>query len=324
MTRYIQLLLLLPLSATAQEGPVPFAVFTEGSIVYQPQEGRSYPVYAGTHMPGQGELILQPSAKLEVIRGDRVVKATGPRRCGLDELFKAQPPATGFLRRFLDFVGKGIDQSVDRESLEQAYLRNQGNAQGNIEGYGDAGLAGLLPFGGTLYPEVTTFHWPQEPGAPSYRLRVVDSLTETVLVAVTTGDTLIQLDLPHIHLTAGRRYYWEVFPNAAPSTTPSRLGIQAPAVGGTRIYFTYRQQPRAELLKSVFDLPFYNETGSEALRNLMEAVALEEQDYLYAADRAYHQSLIQEPNNTFVRRNYAAFLARWNQRATAQQLISPR
>lgn len=317
-------LLLFSLLLRGQTGPdVPQIMYSEGVIEFT-ETGSRKPirVYTSDYLPRPGQLTLPRGGYVELATRNQYVKLDQPGQYSVGDLFSKKPRAPGFLRPFLEFISRGWDESATSEDLERAYEKNQGNAQGNISGYGDAGLAGLLPFGGTLYSAPTTFSWPAEPGAPSYRLRIVDSLTESVLAAVTTRDTLIELDLPNIQLADGRRYYWEVFPNAAPSATPSRLGLSAPTVAGTRIYFTYRDTPRASILLPLDSLPYYRQTASDGLRSLMEAVLLENEDYLYAADRAYRDGMLAEPGNAIIRRNYAAFLSRWNQRAAARQLLN--
>ncbi|MCP9236631.1 hypothetical protein [Lewinella sp. JB7] len=319
------ILLFLPLLLCGQPQDVPLVMYAAGKIDYEGgASGKSIPVYTGIYLTGQGRLSLGEDASLEAISGDQFVRLTSPGRYPLSDLFAEEARETGFIDRFINFVRRGLEQSGTAEDLERAYQENQGNAQGNINGLGDAGLSGLLPFGGTLFPLPTTFTWPGDNAATSYRIRVVDSLTEAVVLTATTRDTSLLLDLSGLYLQDNHRYYWEVFPNAAPSSRPSRLGAQAPAVAGTRIYFTYRDRDRSQVLAPVTGLPMYRGTASEAQRRLLEAMALEEADYLYAADRAYRDGLAEEPNNPIIRRAYAAFLSRWNQRSLARNLIRTR
>ncbi|MBB4080083.1 hypothetical protein GGR28_002713 [Lewinella aquimaris] len=315
------ILLFFPLLLCGQVRDVPLVMYATGPIDYEGgTPGTSVSVYTGTYLTGQGALSLGEDATLEAVSGDRFVRLSEPGRYPISELFEQEPKSDGFIDRFINFVRRGLDQSASTEDLEHAYQENQGN----ISGLGDAGLSGLLPFGGSLFPVITTFTWPEDDAATSYRLRVVDSLTEAVVLTATARDTSVQLDLAGLYLQDDRRYYWEVFPNAAPSNTPSRLGAQAPAVAGTRIYFTFRTRDRSEVLAPVTELSIYRGTASEAQRRLLEAMALEEADYLYAADRAYRDGLAQEPDNPVIRRAYAAFLSRWNQRSRARTMIQLR
>ncbi len=324
MCKYLLALILFPWLLRAQVAEVPLVMYAAGPVDYADKAGRGAqtPVVTGHYLTGSGMLSLGPDAVLEIARGDAFIRLETPGKFSVDELFGEDAAASaGFIDRFLQFIRRGLDQSASSANLERAYLENQGNAEGNIEGFGDSGLAGLLPFGGTLLPELTTFRWPAEGTAESYRLRVVDSLTEAVILSAVTKDTTVQLDLTALQLQDGRAYYWEVFANAPPSSAPKRLGVQAPSVVGTRIDFRFRDTSAGTALDSLQDTPFYRATASEAQRSLMEAMTYEAADLLYAADEAYRRGLTQESDNLLLRRTYAAFLSRWNQRKSARDLL---
>lgn len=312
-----------PLLLAGQRAEVPLVMYAVGEVAYDsPASAAPIPVHTGTYLTGSGTLSVRGEAVVEVARGDQFMRLDRPGKYAVGELFTEQPASAGFIDRFLNFVRRGLEQSASSDNLEKAYLENQGNAQGNIEGYGDGGLAGLMPFGGTLSPELTTFSWPADGSAGGYRLRIVDSLSEAVVLSALTRDTTLRTDLGGLKLTDGQAYYWEVFPNTRTDAGPARLGVRPPAVVGTRIYFTYREQRVDSLLQPLAELEVYNATASAAQRRLLEAMTFEEQQYLYAADRAYRLGLTAEPRNPLLVRSYAAFLSRWNQRSQARALLT--
>ncbi len=324
MCRCILTLFLFPLLVSAQRTEVPLVMYATGAVDYvnNPGGGAPTPVVAGHYLTGSGTLSLGPDAVLEIARGDAFVRLETAGQFPLEELFGEETAdSEGFINRFLQFIRRGLDQSASSANLERAYLENQGNAEGNIEGFGDSGLVGLLPFGGTLLPELTTFRWPAEGATESYRLRMVDSLSEAVILSAVTSDTSIELDLTALQLQDGRAYYWEVFANAPPNHTPRRLGVQAPSIVGTRIEFRFRDTSPGSALDAIRHTLFYRTTGSAAQRSLMEAMAYEAVDLLYAANQAYRVGLTREPDNLLLRRSYAAFLSRWNQRKSARDLL---
>ncbi|THH39778.1 hypothetical protein [Neolewinella litorea] len=320
MTR-ILLLLLLPLFAGSQESAVPLVLFARGEVTYSAPEKRPINVYTGTYLAGPGQITVAEGAGVEIGHRNCYIRIEDPGTYALTDLLAKEPPATGFLKRFIEFVRRGFDQSATDQDLERAYLSNQGNSQGNVEGFGDAGLAGLKPFGGTLCPEPTPFTWPAAAADATYRVRIVDSLTDASLLSVVTKDTSVLVDLGALDLRDGGRYFWEVFPQPG---APARLGRPSASATGVRIRFTYREMPCEEVLADLRQTPFYRDSTTQEQRQLLEVMVLEEEGYLYAADRLYQESIRQSTDAYPLRRNYAAFLARWNQRSAARDLIHPR
>ena len=322
MLRYaISLLLLWSGLATGQATAVPLALETTGRITYQPTSGSPFTVYSGTYLNREGTLLIADSSRLDLLHGDRIVRLTGPMKTTLTEALHNKPAAKGWLRRFVDFIYQGIDQSRYRESLEQAYLRNQGNAQGNISGYGDRGLGRISPFGGTLAAESVTFTWPETDAADSYLFRIRDSLSGTTLVSETLRDTAITLDLASLDLRPDRRYLWEVrLPGDADALLPADRSEAGPVV---QIAFAVSRMTSREVLDSLLSTEDYQELRfSPVVGLLVEAMVLEEAGYLHAADQRYREGMAAGEDNTIIRRHYAAFLARWNLRSVAQELIT--
>ena len=320
---YLLLLLLFPLTVLAQDAAVPLVMYAEGQIRYEAAGGASDvdEVHAGHYLTGGGALVLSPSARLELLANEQFVRLTEAGRYSIPQLFGTPPAKRGFLSRFYQFVRQGWEDGASTEDLERAYQANQGNAQGNISGLGDAGLTGLLPFGGWVGPDSIRFSWPAEGSATAYRLRIVDSLSEAVVLEATTADSSLRLQLGDLQLTDGNAYYWEVFPNLPARSGPTRLGAAAPTVAGTRIYFGYRHIPAETVLRSVGQADTIRQTQRGTQRYLMTAMILEEANYLYRADETYRTALRQLPGDPLLTRTYAAFLSRWNQRPAARALL---
>ena len=315
----LPLLLILTLPLSAQPGAKAFAVYARGEVTFRPDNARAYPVYPGTHFGDDGELSLGDDAYLELIHDDRMIKVTGGRRCRLEELTGDAPADTGFIQRFLNFVKRGVDQSADRQSLEEAFLRNQQHAQGNIEGYGDGGLAGYQPFGGTVSGGPIRFTWPAVVTPRGYTFRIVDSLTEVALLDTLVMDTSLTINLAERRAKDGRSYAWEAAPRLSAG---GGLDRRAGNAAGTRITITYADREPDELLADLREYPLYRDTSGYDKRPLLEAMQLETAGYLTAADAAYRRGLDAHPEDALLRRNYAAFLGRWNQRARARALIN--
>jgi hypothetical protein len=299
-------------------------MYAEGPIRY---EGAAGPgnldaVYTGHHLSGGGALVLRESANVELLANEQFVRLNEPGRYPITELFRKAPVRRGILGLFYDFISRGLEDSGSTEDLERAYQANQGNAQGNISGLGDGGLAGLRPFGGTIGPDPLRFTWPGESAATGYRLRIVDSLSEAVVLEATVRDTSLHLDAGDLHFRDGGTYYWEVFPNLPARSGPTRLGVASPTVAGTRIYFTYRDESSQSVIQNLGELPTSIGADDERSRTLMTAMVLEDAGYLFAADGVYRDALARSASDPLLRRTYAAFLSRWNQRSAARSLLN--
>ena len=303
-------LLLFPVLAYGQRNAdVPLVMSARGPVAYAPQ-GASAPerVYAGNYLREDGNLILPEQSEVIVAEKDRLIKLEGPGRFALKDLFANEKPEGGFLSWFLNFVSRGFEDSASSENLEKSYERNQGNAQGNINGYGDRGLAGVHPFGGTLLAEPTLFTWPRAQDEALYRFRITDSLTGNQVASLVVRDTFIRLDLATLGLETGQRYVWE----ASRSTEPL-----------ARIRFGFDRRTAAEVLTPLHERPDFLMIAGTPLSRLMEAAVLERDGYLNAAALRYGESTAGEGDNDLLRRNHAAFLARWNLRSDAKELLRP-
>ncbi|MEM9260360.1 MAG: hypothetical protein AAGA62_11990, partial [Bacteroidota bacterium] len=196
------------------------------------------------------------------------------------------------------------------------------NAQGNTRGFGDRGLFATNPFGGKVGAEMIHFQWPEDIDALYYDFSIIDSLEEEIVFQARASGTSLAIDFGELQLDSTTTYYWQ-----APAVTAAKptmgLGLGRSSVGKetTRIYFKISAQKTAAILYNLQGQPAYPVGANPGTRYLASAMELESLGFLYAADQQYQKALEEVPDNAIVVRGYAAFLARWNRRGEAVDLL---
>ncbi|MTB52796.1 hypothetical protein [Lewinella sp. W8] len=308
----------------AQDTRPPLVMFAEGEVRFAKPDGKSERVFTGMYLSEQGSIVLKKNSRVELIYNDKFVELKEPGTVTFDKIFGTAPQRKSFIQRFSNFVGRGLDQSSSARSIEKAYMANQSNAQGNIRGFGDRGLLDVFPFGGMVSPTEITFSWPEESGKSSYQFRLVDSLSEQVVLEVKTSRPAITLNLEELLLQDGNLYYWEAGPAVqSPATSgPKRLSRRSqPTTDYDRYTFTYVARDHAEVLTDIRSDEFYVKYSRPEQQMLIEAMLLEDAGFLAAAYDAYQRGLEVAPKDIILNRNYAAFLGRWNLRTQAKEIV---
>lgn len=323
MNKFILSLLTILFSCAlyGQGSDAPLVMNAEGEAWFEGPNGKKSRVYTGIYLTGGGTLSLAASAKVEVIHKEKFVLLDKAGAYPLRSLF-GKATGGGFVKRFSNFVGQGLDQSASKAGLESAFQRNQSNAQGNTRGLGDRGLFATAPFGGKLGPEFIHFQWPDDPDAMYYDFSIVDSLEEEIIFQARARGTSLGIDFSELELDSTTTYYWQA--SAVSASKPmSGLGLGRRGAGkeSMRIHFTTSEQKTTSILTELQGQPTYPVGANPGTRHLADAMELEALGFLYAADKSYQNGMKEVPDNPIVVRGYAAFLARWNRRIKAEKLL---
>lgn len=304
----------------AQQTDVPVAMYVEGEVWYENGGARSR-VYTGTKLSTTGQLTLSKNSAIELIHNEKFVKLNKAGKHDLTALVGGGQSGDNFVKRFSNFVSNGLDQSASNKNLEQSYQKNQGNARGNIRGYTDAGLAGLLPIGGNLSPALTTFTWPEGRAGGYYEFQIVDSLSDELVLLALSDKSSWPVDLRRLHMEAGRTYFWEVYYRKAATAEPTSLGGSNDEEKTPRLSFRVVPNRQQMLIDEVRKEAVYRDASGPAQKLMIEAMVLEDGGFLYAADELYRKGLTAEANNLLLKRSYAAFLARQQQVGSAKAIL---
>jgi hypothetical protein len=307
---------------TAQSANAPLMSYIKGEVWYTPATGAKARVYTIGYLIPPGTLTLGAGASVGLNLSNEYVELKQPGEYELLELFGQGGEADGFLTKFSRFIRQGLDQSESAKKLENAYQQNQSNAQGNTRGFGDKGMYGIRPFGGTLSKGITYFTWQENTEAEYYEFRLIDSTSEDlVMMALTRGPAFL-LSTADLILENGKTYYWEVFPvTPAKTTEKPSLGMAKTTADPLRIHFTYSPQNLTSLLTPLQTSEPYRKLTDPVQQKLMEAMELEDNDFLYDAYQTYATALADNTDSLILRRTFAAFLARWNLRREAEGLL---
>ena len=288
-------------------------VRANGGVTYYPAEGNPYTVYSGTYLPISGQIATAAGAGAELVYRERYQRLERAGRVGLRDLFSGEDERPGFISRFVSFISNSMEESESAESLEKAYERNQGNAQGNTRGMADTGLDGVRPFGGKLTPGPRRFSWSAYPGAGHYEFSLIDGESGDFIATILTDSARLTLDPADLRLREGTDVIWTaraITSGGTPRRGSLGTAARAPEVELNRITMTYVTTDA--LLTSPLDTTY-------ALGPLLRLQDLEAAGFLMDADDLYRDLLRDRPGDPVLRRAYAAFLARWNLRQEARQ-----
>lgn len=314
--------LLLPCIGLAQKGDAALVMRSSGEVNFDPGNGgEAFRVYSGNYILAGGRLSLGEGATVEMVYKERYKKLSEAGTYQVSEIFSGAKESEGLMTRFFNFLSNGLDQSKSRESLEKAYLKNQGNAQGNTRGLSTAGLVGIRPFGGKLSAAFYTFTWPEYPDADHYEFSILDAETGSFLITAIVSGTVFRINPGQLELVDGQQYSWEcrAVTSGGDTGSASLLSRSAPKIELAGILFTYTTTDFDTLVESMrSELP--GEEGT-ALYELSLAQTLEDNGYLHDADYLYRSLLEETDKAGLMRQIYAGFLARWNLRREAEGLL---
>lgn len=313
--------LLLPSFGAAQKGDAALVMRSTGEVRFDPGNGEdAFRVYSGNYLLADGRITLSPGATVEMVYEDRYREISKAGTFQVGKLFGEKQESEGLMTRFFNFISNGVDQSKSRETLEKAYLKNQGNAQGNTRGLSTTGLVGIRPFGGKLSSAFYSFTWPAYPDADHYEFSILDARTGDFLITAIVSGTVFRINPGQLELMDGDQYTWEcrAVTSSGDSGSTGLLSRGAPKIELAGILFTYATTDFNALVESLrSELPGKEGT---ALYELSLAQALEDNGYLHDADYLY-QSLIKQADKAgLMRQVYASFLARWNLRREAEEV----
>ncbi len=163
---------------------------------------------------------------------------------------------------------------------------------------------------GKLAMEVVIFRWNAAQKTKQYRVEILDQNNQVVHSTVSKKASA-EIDLTSLKLKAGETYSWRV------ATAENDKIEAAPTV---KFQVTAKKDADAAMRRSLKSK--LGAANNPILKNLMEAVALEQEEFYSAALEKYETALEEDPNNQMVRMNYSAFLTRRKWKEAAQLVMS--
>jgi hypothetical protein len=173
------------------------------------------------------------------------------------------------------------------------------------DGWGGKGSAIklIMPFGKVSASKIT-FNWSRPANKEPYHLEIKDEAGK-VVHSVNIQDTFAVIDLKTLNLTQEQVYSWKVSVSGSTAMVSKELEF---GVGSDQDWESTLKQARSSALSK--------SSLNPSISALIEAVALEEAEWFYAAEQTYASMAQKSPDNLF-RMMHSAFWARYGFRRLA-------
>jgi len=173
------------------------------------------------------------------------------------------------------------------------------------DGWGGKGskIRVVMPFGKVI-AETTTFSWSRPANTEPYLLVIKDE-SNTIVHSVTVRDTFARIDLRSLNLSKDQKYHWGVSVAGSKPMTSNELEF---SIGS--------EEELKEILDFAKNASLARSTKSPTVRGLIEATALENGSWYYAAQNGYAE-LHRKYADNVVRMMHAAFWMRYGFRHLA-------
>lgn len=340
---------LLAISLSAQEENTVVVINTTGKVsVISKGKSKARPVQAGAVVSKTGQLKFGPNAQALVYcngvfkevkgpettqissicgteRSTRIVNADydfGEKVIGAVEMMAvARKQGAGWSNAVTDprKSGDGWGQAVtDPRKSGDGWgtdPRKSGDGWGNAvtdprksgDGWGGVGstIRLIMPFG-KVTANNTTFTWSRPATSEAYTLTIMDEAGNSIH-QVTVRDTSANINLQSLNLDTLQVYRWKI-----------NVAGNKPMISN-ELEFIIRSDLEWEgILKNANSAPLSSSTQSPSLRTLIEAIALENNKWFYAAHQSYDRMQKQYPDN-LVRMMHSAFWMRYGFRRLAEK-----
>ncbi|MBL7797491.1 MAG: hypothetical protein JNJ90_13430 [Saprospiraceae bacterium] len=206
-----------------------------------------------------------------------------------------------------DGAGTGVTNPEKGRDGAGAGVTNPEKGRDGWGGRGN-GIIPILPFDKTL-PKNTTFFWSKPAGVTSYRLDISDD-KGSIVHTVTSVDTFVVVNLDSTKFQPGRKYFWTAAAVNKPEVVSDPLEINI--AGAAEMVKTLAQATDSQI-RSEADV---------IVLNMMNAVALEQNNWYTEAALAYAALSKKHPQNNMVRLLHATFWMRLLLPAKAKVLLN--
>ncbi|GAB5553614.1 MAG: hypothetical protein Sapg2KO_32050 [Saprospiraceae bacterium] len=284
-------------------------------IDYQSTKGEaSIRVFPGKELPDYGRLSIKRGKWLNIIFNGQKRKLEGPLKVDLAELaqeMQVEKKST-FLGRFWNFLGNSVSQTNTASDIEKYHRRYLTNARAGISGFGDKTYPIQLPIylTETLGNPTFDLSWTTINGVDGYWVTIHDRDDEDLILKAYTKMNQLTLHLDELNIIEGKVYEIQINGQVGESSFSS-----------DRIFISYEPKVVEEFITELKqEREWTTLHGME--KDLYLAKQLEEEGFYQSAHHYYQSMINQQPNLTFFKQLYAAFLVRMNAPAEAKALLN--
>lgn len=284
-------------------------------IEYQGAQGSAKNrVFPGKELPPSGRLFIKRGKWLNLIYNGQKRKLEGPLKIDLSQLaqeMQVEKKST-FLGRFWNFLGNAVSQTNSADDIEKYHRRYLTNARAGISGFGDKSYPIQVPIylTETLGSSKFDLHWTALAGVEGYSVTIQDRDQENLILKAYTKSSQLSLQLEELNLSTDAVYQIQINAKSSDSILSSDY-----------ILFSYEPAIVQEFIQELQqEREWTTLHGME--KDLYVAKKLEEEGFFQSANHYYQKLISQQPNLTFFKKLYAAFLVRMNAPKEAKQILN--
>jgi hypothetical protein len=296
-------------AASASDGITP----AKGAMLAQNCKTFSTKVMPGDALNPKGCLNIPRDCVVKLLYNGQAITLESGHVYRLDSLAGTmnKPSRLSFTSRFLNFVGKAMDETTDEKKMVENHRKHMETVRAGIRGYANNEFAiqtNLLT-AGNMSTENLTFYWEEaESDQQEYLFELYRSNDKVDLIKKRLNTNRFDLRAGIIHLEPGTAYTWMV----TNATDPNKKS--APRT------FIFDPEGASQIMTELMTVADY-QNATEAEKTLMYAFALEENNYLYDAAAIYEGAVQSYPDNKLVHNTAAAFYTRMDMVDTAKKIL---
>ncbi len=300
--------LLIGFSLKAQQSTV-IVVSVKGQIEYSKDNSIAKErLIPGDKIANSGTIFLPKEAKVDLLYNGKLTSFEKEGTYNLNSVFgkKDNSSNLGFARRFWNFISEGLYSSDDKDALNE-YGEQILAVEGGVQGFSleESTTQIIMPADGKIGIDIVTFQWHRSKNSPAfYHFNIYHSEKETLVFKAITRDTSITLDFSQLVFLSEESYDWFVEEEGEEIEDGEQTKSELKT-------FQYIPNANETIIRKAEKVSDYKKAGNFE-KKWMEAVVMEQEDFIYDAYCRYNDLRTQEPDNLLVKKLFATFLVRQN------------
>lgn len=311
------------MTLSAQSSSAALVISTAGKVEYYKDGGKGVRVAPMEKLDIRGKVKVGKDGSVKLLFENRSYKLNKSGTYEIRELVKSgEKPAThSFASRFWGFINTGIKSTDDKNALENYHQQYMEEEVGGVSGFGQRQnrQGNVMPGPGLLSRGVVTFHWSRNSAGMNgpFRFEIQEAETGEVIFFAYARDSFLSLNLDHLNVEAGKGYFWSVYAYRKSNDAEGESQI---VIVCDKIPFRYHPDVDSFIQPKLALLEDYKEASAWE-KKWMEAIVLENEGFYYDSEKRYLELLTADPDDTFIKIMYAAFLARQDKLDKAMRFI---
>ncbi|MBK7870365.1 MAG: hypothetical protein IPJ74_06580 [Saprospiraceae bacterium] len=307
------LLLLLFGQAAAQDADVFIVTGVSGKVNYlDKKSSKEQSLLPGQQLSPDATVILANNARANLVHKKKSVVLDKAGRFLLQTIANQNAKeSSGLINRFFDYIQEGVTNTSNAKKLEKYHEQYMTKASGGVKGWagGELGIIPSVPVAGVLNNASVTFAWFDTGDSSFYDFQILDYQTDGLIFKALLRDTFITVELQKLVLDAERKYKWVVQKKLLGESAVSFTFSDDPGKSSPEMEFVMNNGEMATVLASLEKEEEY-QNADTINKKLMEALLLENNQYMYEAYLRFKEAQELVPDNQLVKNLRAVFLTR--------------